>query len=140
MREKATEEFGEVGPAESGSSRAEGTMMEPGDPPVPSKPLGRNRRGHRRHRVLWQAKLYQRGVLHDCVVANVSAGGAKVIMEVQLASGGFDLAHGAVATLTIDRFGDFPGRIVWCESGQVGVEFLQPAEEVFRIIGSQLPL
>jgi hypothetical protein len=127
-------------PAADESGRAEDTMTNPGDSAAPPAKSGRDRRSHRRHRVLWQAKLYQRGVIHECVVANVSAGGAKVIMEVQLTSGGLDLTHGAMATLTIDRFGDFPGRIVWRESGQAGVEFLQPVEEVFRIIGSQLPL
>lgn len=117
----------------------ERTMTDAGGHPARPAASPEDRRRYKRQRVLWTAKLYQRGVIHECVVANVSAGGARMIMEIQFGAPDPGIEHGALAMLTIDRFGDFPGRVVWHEERYIGLEFLQPADEVFAIIGSQLP-
>ena len=98
------------------------------------------RRLHRRRPVLLKANLYQRGVLFDCFVNNLSSRGAGVIVEVQILNNGMDVTPGAVVTLTIDRFGDFPGTIAWHEAQYAGICFLQDPTRTDALIQALLPL
>ncbi len=87
----------------------------------------RDTRRHERNAVLWSAKLYREGTLHDCTVLNISAGGAKVHLQRSTL-----LATTAIVTLTILRYGDFQGEVMWERGDRVGLQFFQPAEQVAR--------
>ena len=97
-----------------------------------------NRRDSHRYPVLWKALLYQKGELFDCVVRNISATGAGLVMEVHAAALGQRLLRGAVVTLTIPRYGDFPGQVAWCGDDQVGLAFMRDPEEVGDFIDDVL--
>ena len=89
-----------------------------------------DRRRHRRYPVLWKGKLYQRGVVHDCLVKNFSATGAGLVVEIQLAEADFRPGRGEIATLTIVRFGDFPGQIAWQSNNRLGIAFMRDPGDV----------
>lgn len=90
-----------------------------------------NRRYHRAT-VLWPATLLCRNNAFDCVIFNISANGAKVMirnsLEVQQR-----------VTLCSPRFGEIEGRIIWRGSTAIGVQFVAPPEEVAKLLGG-LPL
>ena len=95
---------------------------------------GVERRIRKRHPVLWRGRLYQRGELFDCVVRNFSATGAALMVEVQLAGTQIDFGRGAIVTLTIGRFGDFPGQVAWQTDNLIGIAFMRDPEEVELLI------
>ena len=88
------------------------------------------RRRKRRFPVLWKGKLYQRGVVHDCLVKNFSATGAGITVEIQLEESDFRPGRGEIATLTILRFGDFPGQIAWQSGNKLGIAFMRDPADV----------
>jgi hypothetical protein len=91
-----------------------------------------NRRYHR-STVLWPATLIRGGALLDCVIFNISANGAKVILKTPL--------EGAtMVTLSCPRFGDLEAEIVWRNEGSIGLRFSAPPEDVARALGDTLPL
>ena len=97
-----------------------------------------NRRRRHRYPVLWKAKLYQRGELFDCVVRNFSATGAGLVLEVQAATIGQHIDRGEIVTLTLNRFGDFPGQVAWCREDRIGVAFMRHPDEVEALIDAFL--
>ena len=99
-----------------------------------------NRRASPRSAILMTARLYQRGRLVDCVVSNVSATGAKVLLPGPADEHLAVAAVGAVVTLTAQRFGDFPARVVWVQGAMMGVQFLLPAEDVEGLLAAFLNL
>src|SRR5262245_40419107 len=92
-----------------------------------------NRRKHPRTSVLWPGQVSKPDGRADCLVFNLSAGGAKlrVTEPVQLNT---DL------TLRIAQFGDFCGTVVWTAKNLVGVRFSTAAAEVAARLGAALPL
>ena len=90
--------------------------------------------------MLLKASLYQRGTLFDCLVNNLSSSGAGVIVEVQILSNEMDVKAGAAVTLTIHRFGDFPGMIAWQEAQYAGIRFLQEPEKINALLDALMPL
>jgi hypothetical protein len=98
-----------------------------------------DRRDSRRRTVILQARLYQRGALYDCIVNNLSSSGAGVMVEVQILKNEMIVETGTVVTLTIDRFGDFPGTIVWHEAQYAGIRFLQPEADIRALFEAMLP-
>ncbi|MCA8934247.1 MAG: PilZ domain-containing protein [Rhodospirillaceae bacterium] len=101
-------------------------------------PSSSNRRDARRLPVLWKALLYQKGELFDCVVRNISATGAGLVMEIQSETLGSRLTRGAVVTLTIPRFGDFPGQVAWCGPDRIGVAFMRDPDEISEFLDDVL--
>lgn len=97
------------------------------------------RRGHRRRTVLLRARLYQKGNVVDCIVNNLSAGGAGLLLEVRLVQAEIDMQDGAVVTLTIERYGDLPGEIAWHDAQYAGIRFFQEPEQVRRLTETLLP-
>ncbi len=91
----------------------------------------RDTRQYERNAVLWSAKLYREGSLQDCTVLNISAGGAKVHVQKSRL-----LGSTAIVTLTILRYGDFQGQVMWQEGDRLGMQFFQPAEQVVRRLAS----
>jgi len=100
----------------------------------------RDRRRSRRNATLMTARLYQRGTLVGCVVSNLSASGAKLLLPGPAADMLPDPAPGANITLTVPRFGDFPARLVWVQATGVGIDFLLSQEDVAGLLAAFLDL
>jgi PilZ domain len=91
-----------------------------------------NRKYHR-STVLWPATLISRNTMHDCVIFNISANGAKVILKAPL--------EGVTTViLSCPRFGDLEAEIVWRNQSSIGLRFSAPPEDVARALGDTLPL
>jgi hypothetical protein len=90
-----------------------------------------NRRYHR-STVLWPATLVWRRSSFDCVVFNISANGAKVMIKDAA-------AEMKMVTLCSPRFGELDGEIVWRAPGAVGLRFIATPEDVARTLGDLLP-
>lgn len=82
--------------------------------------------------VLWSACVFSGGRTLDATVLNMGAGGARIRLA--------DLAVlDDRATVSINRFGDFAGRLAWRRGNEFGLEFLDPPERVVEKIGGILP-
>jgi hypothetical protein len=90
-----------------------------------------NRRYHR-STVLWPAELVWRRNTYACIIFNISANGAKVMIK--------DAAEEMkMVTLCSPRFGELEGEVVWRATGAVGMRFTATPEEVARMLGDLLP-
>lgn len=106
----------------------------------------RERRRHRRVRVLWSAQLRfpdEQTVL-TCTVTNISGGGAKLTHvgwpvgeEARVVE---RLEPGAAVRVSIARSEEIPAKIVWCGRGRVGVMFHLEAAAVAAHIGDTVDL
>jgi hypothetical protein len=90
-----------------------------------------NRRYHR-STVLWPATLVWRRNSYDCVIFNISANGARVMI-------GDAASEMKMVTLCSPRFGEIEGEIVWRGPSAIGVRFSAPPEEVAKALGDTLP-
>ena len=88
------------------------------------------RRTSSRRNLLWRACLRTDVEEHLCSVLDISLEGAKVQSRAPLEQG---------TRVKLDIFGicAFKGSVVWCESGQMGVEFAADAEEVRLSLGAR---
>lgn len=81
-------------------------------------------RRHPRSAVLWAAQLETRdGRRLDCAVLDLSAGGAKLMVQ-------HSLAAGDPVTLSSRRFGARRARVAWVEADRLGLQFLDVIEPV----------
>jgi hypothetical protein len=92
-----------------------------------------DRRQHKRKPVLWAARIETRDGPNDCIILDLSAGGAK------LRSAAVVTVRDTV-TLVIDRFGALNAEVMWARSGKLGLRFLDAPDQVAHIIGPKLPL
>ena len=86
-----------------------------------------------RKRVLWAARIDAAGRQYDCVVIDLSLGGAKLDLTAPV-------AQGDVVTLVLERFGSFRAEIAWREEGSVGLRFVEEPQRIADLIGGRLPL
>lgn len=100
----------------------------------------RDRRAHRRRRVLWGASLRcaDDTVNLSVTVADISAGGAKLLFsqmpDIEEAPVVTRIEPGQRIVLILPEFGEFPGEIVWSEVGRLGLRFaLDPATVAARL-------
>jgi hypothetical protein len=91
-----------------------------------------DRRVHRRSKVVWPAQLIHGGRRFDCVILNLSAGGAKL----QLGNLPERLTE---LRLVTDRFGEFAAEAVWRVGDRVGIRFLDPPATIAARLGGALP-
>ena len=97
-----------------------------------ARPSILEQRRFRRCSVMWSACVFSGGRTLDAMVLNLSAGGARIrlpdapVMDDR-------------ATVSIGRFGDFPGRLAWRAGNEFGLEFLDPPERVAARVGAVLP-
>jgi hypothetical protein len=75
-----------------------------------------NERGARQRQLLWSGMLQTAHGPVQCIVAELSAGGARLTT-------GADLVAGQAVTLFITGIGMFRGTVAWAEAGMVGVAF-----------------
>ena len=98
----------------------------------------RERRGSPRSALLLKGNLYQRGCVVDCVVSNLSIGGAKLLLAGSADDRLPDPVAGSIVTLTVARFGDLPARLVWSQRTAIGIGFLQSSDEVAVLLSPYL--
>ena len=93
---------------------------------------GRNRRRFKRTHALLSGTIFHDNRVTDCVIFNLSLGGAMV-----RCSG--TIADGEIVTLSVSRIGALRGETVWHASETLGLRFLEGSEQVAQVIGDTLP-
>lgn len=86
-----------------------------------------------RKRVLWAAKLARGAQRYDCVVVDLSLGGARIHLTQPM-------TKGETVTLKLDRLGLLRAEVVWQEEQSIGLRFVDDAKSIADIIGNRLPL
>ena len=86
-----------------------------------------------RKRVLWAAKLAHGAKRYDCVVVDLSLGGARIYLAQPI-------GQGDLVTLTLDRMGALRAEVVWQEGHSIGLRFVDEPAKITQIIGARLPL
>jgi hypothetical protein len=96
------------------------------------------RRRHRRKPVRHAARLLvgprslsgrleEHGVWHECVIMDISPGGAKISLEALL-------EIGAPVRLEVGAFGKFPAEIAWAAPREFGLRFVAAAETMTEVV------
>jgi hypothetical protein len=78
---------------------------------------GAERRRHERSALLYSGSLHKPDGNVDCVIKDISASGARLVMERRIAESGDCI-------LDIDGVGLIPSRVVWQSDDHAGVQFL----------------
>jgi len=86
-----------------------------------------------RKRVLWAAKLARGPKRYDCVVVDLSLGGARIHLAQPV-------TKGEMVTLKLERLGPLRAEVVWQEEQSVGLRVVDDAKAIADTIGSRLPL
>ena len=87
------------------------------------------RRQHARSALLYSCSIYDGETTVDCVIKDISASGARLMVEKRIAAD-----HEVV--LDIDGVGLFPSRIVWQADHHAGIRFLSDTSLVKSWISS----
>jgi hypothetical protein len=89
-------------------------------------------RKYRRAAVHWPATLACRSANVACVISNLSASGAKVMVA--------DPPEGqARVTLSSSRFGALEGEIIWRSPSALGIRFVLDPDLVATVLDDKLP-
>jgi len=100
-------------PVRIADKREEPTMLA-GRPAIQT---GGDRRRYKRVRLLHSAALRDGGRLIDCVIRDISTGGARLLIEERV-------AKQQELVLDIDGVGRLNSRVVWQSADQAGIRFL----------------
>ncbi len=92
----------------------------------------RSQRRYARCSVIWHGELETVDGTRECTILNMSAGGAKIRMEVPP-------VQGTRVVLKTLRFGDFPGSVRWSGENAAGIQFDSAPEEIADRIAGALP-
>jgi hypothetical protein len=92
-----------------------------------------DRRQHKRKPVLWAARIETRDGACECIILDLSLGGAKLRSAAEV-------AKQQMVTLVIDRFGALNAEVMWARSGRMGLRFVDEPDQIAHIIGATLPL
>lgn len=90
------------------------------------------RRSAARTSVLWSGKLLSAGQVMNCRVLNISAKGAQLRTEKPFECG-------LEVILSIDRYGEFSGKLVWQDGANLGIKFHDNPDNIARVLGEALP-
>jgi hypothetical protein len=89
------------------------------------------RRQHPRNPVAWVGWIETAaGKRIECAVLDFSAGGAKALLDQAL-------AIGEEVVFKSPRAESVAARIVWCEDGVVGMQFVDNDERVMKVLGGK---
>lgn len=94
-----------------------------------------DRRQHQRVGVMWMATLRTPGGFVECMVIDLSRGGAKLALGTHI-----PLAPAAPVALVIEGYGTLQAEAVWQRADFAGIRFRDAAEIVGRMFGAILPL
>ena len=92
-----------------------------------------DRRQHKRKPVLWAARIETLDGPSECIILDLSLGGAKVRSPAPVKAK-------ETVTLVIDRFGALNAEVMWARSGRMGLRFVDAPDQIAHIIGASLPL
>lgn len=94
-----------------------------------------SRRRFRRTPVLLSGRLFRGGRGVDCIITNISAGGARISA---VATGEIGPAPETAqpTALLIERYGVFQSKVMWADGKIAGVRFLHSAKAVRAAIAS----
>ena len=90
-------------------------------------------RRYRRKPVIWAAKLEVSSGVADCIILDLSSGGAKLKVSTII-------PLNEPAVLVFGKFGTFPCRIVRSSVGEAGIEFTDPPKAIVERLSEILPL
>jgi len=93
-----------------------------------------DRRRQQRIGVMMMATLRATRGFFDCMVLDLSSGGAKLAISEPVV-----LTPGGAVALIIAPFGTFRGQLVWQRTTFVGIRFLDPPETIVKALGDVLP-
>jgi len=93
-----------------------------------------DRRRHPRVGVMWMSTLQVQRAFYDCIVIDLSRGGAKLVFAEP-----HDFAPGTSVALVIERFGTFRAETVWRRASLAGIRFLDPPETIAAAFRDVLP-
>jgi hypothetical protein len=82
-----------------------------------------NRRLHRRIGVMWMATLRSGGNYYDCMVLDLSAGGAKLALTASV-------MLTPCVSLEISAYGTFAASVVWQRTAYAGIRFAAAPESI----------
>ncbi len=99
---------------------------------VENPEVNKGERRFTRRSVLWSGELHTGGRGLTCRVQNISAFGAKVRLAEPLTS------KVSKVSLRVERYGEFPGEVVWQDGPILGISFDDDPEDVAQIFGSAL--
>ncbi len=88
-------------------------------------------RAHPRYETHWPGKFHVGDQIVDCVVLNISVGGAK-----SRVTGPVDTA--STVRLRIEPIGEFFGRVVWHNGTTMGIQFHDQLREIEPIVEDML--
>ena len=86
-----------------------------------------SRRKHERQQVLFDARIMEAGQWQACRILNMSAGGAKLLVNC-------NINHGAAVSLEVGNFGQFSGTVVWIDREEVGIKFSHDPAEMAEVV------
>ena len=89
-------------------------------------------RKYPRRLVLLSGAVYVSNRAVDCRILDISVGGARLRTDRKF-------VHDRRFPLMIYRFGEFPVEVAWEDDTELGIAFVDDAEEIQRIIGHILP-
>jgi hypothetical protein len=84
----------------------------------------RSLRGHTRSAVFWSGALQAGRQNVECIVLNMSPGGAKIRLLKRFVS------DGSPVILHIDRLGGYTSEVVWLEGNSMGLRFLKDPKQI----------
>ena len=91
-----------------------------------------DRRRHQRAGTMWMANLHSAGRREDCMVIDISRGGAKLMLTHRQ-----PLAD--VVALVVVGFGTFRAKLVWRRAEFAGIQFLDPPDAIAEAFRDMLP-
>ena len=86
-----------------------------------------------RKRVLWAARLEVGNKRYDCVVVDLSLGGARLHYSEPVSKG----EH---VVLVLERIGNLNAEVVWHEERSIGLRFTDDSQHIVQLLGGRLPL
>jgi hypothetical protein len=86
-----------------------------------------------RKRVLWAAQLQVSSKRYDCIVVDLSLGGARLHFAEPI-------EKGEKVVLLLDRVGNFGAEVIWQQERSIGVRFTDDPQHIAQRIGGRLPL
>jgi hypothetical protein len=89
-------------------------------------------RDEARSSVLWSGQLLTAGQVVNCRVLNISAKGAQLRAQKPFECG-------LEVILSIDRYGEFAGKLVWQDGANLGIQFHETPEKIAGVLGDALP-
>lgn len=91
------------------------------------KANARGSRSNARISVLWDAEIIASGEATPCEILNISSGGARLKAHQPI-------PVGSDVQLLCSRFGMLEGKVTWSNQGELGVQFLKPADQLFSSV------